>query len=157
VPAFVENVVRFPLGLAGVTSPASTPLLGHLLVVAFPHLHRVITAAAVVVGGAVLVFLLLRRTPSAPWQLVRLLAWAMAVAIVLAPTTRIGYVLYPIDFFVWSWLLHAEEAVDQDDAAVVAEAAAIVATSTAVGADAGHRASVRPSKAVGDELSRSGS
>jgi hypothetical protein len=135
VPAFVENVVRFPLGLAGVTSPASTPLLGHLLVAAFPHLHRVITVAAVVVGGLVLLFLLVRRTPQVPSQLVRLLAWAMAVAIVLAPTTRIGYVLYPIDFFAWAWLLRAEEGVEQErEAGIVAEAVAIVAS---VSAEAG--------------------
>lgn len=117
VPAFVENVVRFPLGLAGITSPASTPLLGHVLVVAFPRLHRVITAGAVAVGSAVLGYLLVRRTPRAPWQLVRLLAWAMAVAIVLAPATRIGYVLYPVDFFIWAWLLRGEEAVDDPDGA----------------------------------------
>lgn len=113
VPAFVQNVVRFPLGLAGMTSPASTPLLGHLLVVAFPHLHRAVTVAMVVVGGAVLGFLLVRRTPRTPWQLVRLLAWAMAVAIVLAPATRIGYAIYPIDFFVWAALLHGEEQRDR--------------------------------------------
>lgn len=109
VPAFVENVFRFPLGLAGITSPASTPLLGHVLVVAFPHLHRVITAAAVAVGGALLLYLLVRHTPRTPWELVRLLAWAMTVAIVLAPATRIGYALYPIDFFIWAWLLRGEE------------------------------------------------
>lgn len=131
VPAFVENVVRFPLGLAGVTSPASTPLLGHVLVAAFPHLHRVITIGAVVVGAGVLGFLLLRRTPSQPWQLVRLLAWAMAVAIVLAPTTRIGYALYPIDFFVWAWLLraeqHTEDIADQHQAVLAAAADAMAA------------------------------
>lgn len=109
VPAFLQNVVRFPLGLAGITSPASTPLLGHLLVVAFPHLHQVITVAAVAVGGGVLLYLLVRRTPQTPSQLVRLLAWALAVAIVLAPATRIGYALYPIDFFVWAALLRGEE------------------------------------------------
>ena len=29
----------------------------------------------------------------------------MTAAILLAPATRIGYLLYPINFFVWGWLL----------------------------------------------------
>ncbi len=38
--AFIENVVRFPLGLAGVQSPAASPLIGHLVVSLFPGIHR---------------------------------------------------------------------------------------------------------------------
>ena len=49
VPAFVENVVRFPLGLAGVHSPARSPLLGHYLVAAFPGVHRIFPL--IVAGG----------------------------------------------------------------------------------------------------------
>lgn len=124
VPAFVENVIRFPLGLAGITSPAASPLLGHLLVTAFPQLHRAITVAIVAVGGLAMVFVLFWRTPRTPWELSRLLAWAMAVAIVLAPTTRVGYALYPVDFFVWTWLLRSEEAVEQSSRDVVAGAEA---------------------------------
>ncbi len=30
--AFVENVIRFPLGLTSVKSPAASPLLGQVLV-----------------------------------------------------------------------------------------------------------------------------
>ena len=36
----------------------------------------------------------------------------MAVAILLAPATRVGYLLYPVDFFVWAWLLRSEDTVD---------------------------------------------
>jgi len=113
VPAFVENVVRFPLGLAGVTSPAASPLLGHLLVVAFPKLHRVITVTIVAGGAVAMLFILVKRPPHTPWEVSRLLAWAMAVAIVLAPATRVGYVLYPVDFFIWTWLLHSEQQAEQ--------------------------------------------
>ncbi|MDA8071033.1 MAG: glycosyltransferase family 87 protein [Actinomycetota bacterium] len=125
-PAFVENVVRFPLGLAGVTSPAASPLLGHLLVTAFPQLHRVITVSIVVVGGLAMLFVLFWRTPRSPWEVARLLAWAMAVAIVLAPATRVGYVLYPIDFFVWTWLLRSEEAAECSSRDVVSGAEAVL-------------------------------
>jgi hypothetical protein len=124
-PAFFENVVRFPLGLAGITSPAATPLLGHLLVTAFPKLHRVLTAGLVLVGGLVLLYLLVRRTPRTPDQLVLLLAWAMLAAIVLAPATRIGYALYPLDFFVWAWLLREDRRTVEGQAVVQAAEAVL--------------------------------
>ena len=38
--AFIDNVIRFPLGLAGVASPAASALPGHMLVSAFPAIHR---------------------------------------------------------------------------------------------------------------------
>ena len=34
----------------------------------------------------------------------------MTIAILVAPATRIGYLLYPVDFFVWAWLLRSEDA-----------------------------------------------
>ncbi len=33
----------------------------------------------------------------------------MTIAILVAPATRVGYLLYPIDFFIWAWLLRSEE------------------------------------------------
>jgi hypothetical protein len=29
----------------------------------------------------------------------------MLIAILLAPATRVGYLLYPINLFVWAWML----------------------------------------------------
>ncbi|HUO49204.1 MAG TPA: glycosyltransferase family 87 protein [Acidimicrobiales bacterium] len=112
VPAFVDNVVRFPLGLAGLSSPAASPLLGHVVVSLFPGIHRLFTAAVAGAGCLVLGFVLARRTPRTPADVARLLAWTMTVAILLAPATRIGYLMYPVDFFVWAWLLRGEEQVD---------------------------------------------
>jgi hypothetical protein len=110
--AFIENVVRFPLGLAGVQSPAASPLIGHLVVSVFPGIHRVFTGAVAVVGLGVLGYVLVRRRPTTPAALSRLIGWVMTVAILLAPATRVGYLLYPVDFFVWAWLLRGEESVD---------------------------------------------
>ena len=31
--------------------------------------------------------------------------WVMLIAILLAPATRVGYLLYPINLFVWAWML----------------------------------------------------
>jgi hypothetical protein len=107
--AFIDNVVRFPLGLAGITSPASSPLLGHAIVSWFPGIHRLFTAMVAIAGGLALLYVLVRHTPRSAADLSRLLGWVMLIAIVVAPATRIGYLLYPVDFFIWAWLLRSEE------------------------------------------------
>jgi hypothetical protein len=112
ISAFIENVVRFPLGLAGVQSPAASPLIGHLVVSLFPGIHRVFTLGVAIVGVAVLGYVLAKRRPTSPAALSRLVGWIMTVAILLAPAPRVGYLLYPVDFFVWAWLLRSEDTVD---------------------------------------------
>jgi hypothetical protein len=112
VPAFVDNVVRFPLGLAGVQSPAASPLIGHVVVSLFPGFHRGFTVLVAAVGAVALGYVLVRRRPTTPAGLSALVGWVMLVAILLAPATRVGYLLYPIDLFVWTWLLRGEEVVD---------------------------------------------
>ncbi|MGA2036709.1 MAG: glycosyltransferase family 87 protein [Acidimicrobiales bacterium] len=109
VPAFVENVVRYPLGLAGISSPAQSPLLGHLVVSLFPGIHRLFTLFVAGAGALVLLYVLARRTPTTPATLAKLVAWVMTLGILLAPATRIGYLLYPVNFFAWSWLLSSED------------------------------------------------
>lgn len=109
IPAFVDNVVRFPLGLAGISSPAQSPLLGHLVVTLFPGVHRAFTGAVAGAGAIVLLYVLVRRTPRTPAALSKLVGWVMLLAILLAPATRIGYLLYPINFFAWAWLMSSED------------------------------------------------
>jgi hypothetical protein len=115
--AFVANVILFPIGLAGVASPAASPLPGHLLVSAFPDLHRVLPLTVAAIGGAVLVHRLFRHPPATTAEASTLAAWVMLVAIVFAPATRVGYLLYPIDFFVWAHMLKAADRRDQELAA----------------------------------------
>lgn len=103
--AFFDNVVLFPLGLSGVTSPAASNLPGHLLVLHFPWLHAVLPLAVAAVGGTLLVRRLRTRPPATPAEVTMLAGWVMLVAIVFAPATRVGYLLYPVNFFVWSWAL----------------------------------------------------
>jgi len=102
--AFFDNVVLFPLGLSGVASPAASPLPGHLLVTAFPFLHRILPVAVGLVGGALLAWYLYRRPPRTAAQACKVGGVVMGVITLLAPATRIGYLLYPINFFVWSYL-----------------------------------------------------
>ncbi len=103
--AFVDNVIRFPLGLAGVSSPAASALPGHILVAIFPGVHRAYLVIAAVLGVTVLVRHLLRHPPRDPSAVAALTGWVMLVAILLAPATRVGYLLYPINLFVWAWML----------------------------------------------------
>jgi hypothetical protein len=103
--AFVENVIRFPLGLTSVKSPAASPLLGQLLINTFPDHRRLITFVLVAVGLAVVAYGLRRWTPHTPATVVRFTAWAMLLATLLAPATRFGYLMYPANLFVWAYLL----------------------------------------------------
>jgi len=102
---FFANVVSFPLGLSGVASPAGSALPGHLFVSHFPALHHAFTIAAVVVGGAGLAWYLWRRPPGDTAKVCQVAGTTLLIAILLAPATRIGYLLYPLNFFVWSWML----------------------------------------------------
>ena len=103
--AFVENVIRFPLGLTSVKSPAASPLLGQVLVTTFPDHRRLVTAVLVVIGLALVAYGLRRWTPRTPAAVVRFTAWAMLLATLLAPATRFGYLMYPANLFVWAYLL----------------------------------------------------
>ncbi len=101
---FIVNVILFPLGLSGVASPAASPLPGHLLVNAFPVMRHVLPIAALGIGGSFLARRLIRRPPRSSAEVTALAGWVMLVAILVAPATRIGYLVYPINFFVWSFM-----------------------------------------------------
>jgi hypothetical protein len=103
--AFIDNVIRFPLGLAGVSSPAASALPGHILVSAVHGSHRIYVAVVGVVGLVVVIRFLIKRPPGDAASLAGFTGWFMLIAILLAPATRVGYLLYPIDLFLWSWML----------------------------------------------------
>jgi MYXO-CTERM domain-containing protein len=132
--AFVDNVIRFPLGLAGVSSPAASALPGHILVSALPGIHRPYLIVAGLVGGVVLIRHLVRHPPRNPAEVAALTGWVMLVAILLAPATRVGYLLYPINLFVWAWML--------GQADVPAVGGTVVADGGTTGATVGDRAAV---------------
>jgi len=119
--AFVDNVIRFPLGLAGVSSPAASALPGHIFVSTFPGAHRAYLVVAGVMGATALVRHLIRKPPGNAAQVAGLAGWVMLIAILLAPATRVGYLLYPINLFVWAWMLRQADdpatSADQERAA----------------------------------------
>ena len=113
--AFVDNVIRFPLGLAGVASPAASALPGHVLVAAFPAIHRPYVITVTVLGLLILGRYLWRRPPRDAAGVAAVTGWVMLVAILLAPATRVGYLLYPINLFLWAWMFRrAEDPADPD-------------------------------------------
>ncbi len=68
--AFVDNVIRFPLGLAGVSSPAASALPGHILVSICSSIHRPYVLIVGLVGVVVLLWyrdLAGRRPTRATW------------------------------------------------------------------------------------------
>ncbi len=99
--AFVENVIRFPLGHGLVTSPAQSPFPGHLIASALPG-GRYVAAALLVAAGAAIAVRLLRRPPRTAASAALFCGYGLLTAILLMPTTRFGYLLYPIALLVWA-------------------------------------------------------
>ena len=102
---FIANVVAFPLGLSGVASPAGSALPGHIFVSLVPSSHRIFPVVCALVGIAYLIGWMRRHRPSTVSEICRLAGWILLIAIALAPATRVGYLMYPLNFFVWSWML----------------------------------------------------
>jgi hypothetical protein len=103
--AFVEDVIRFPLGLGQQPSAAETPTLGSFLVRTLPLARGwVVTmlVGLVLAAGAYLLFARPRRGPSDVALHTGLL---LGLALLLAPAARLGYVVYPVELFVWARLL----------------------------------------------------
>ena len=103
--ALFDDVVLFPLGLSAIPSTAASALPGHELVLAFPALSRILPLSVGLVLTLVLARYLYKHTPGTVSQVCNITAVVMCALILLAPNPRVGYLLYPINFFVWAYLL----------------------------------------------------
>ncbi|MFD6262985.1 glycosyltransferase 87 family protein [Micromonospora chalcea] len=92
--ALVENVLRFPLGHGMVTSPAQSPFPGHLIAETLPA-GRAIAAALLVAAGLAIAVRLLRHPPRTAATTTIICGYGLLAAILLMPSTRFGYLLYP--------------------------------------------------------------
>ncbi|MFI5487798.1 glycosyltransferase 87 family protein [Micromonospora echinaurantiaca] len=99
--ALVENVLRFPLGHGLVTSPAQSPFPGHLIATTLPG-GRMVAAALLVAAGLAIAVRLTRRPPRSAVAAALICGYGLLAAILLMPTTRFGYLLYPVAFLVWA-------------------------------------------------------
>jgi hypothetical protein len=98
--ALWTNTIKFPLGLAYVTSQASSPLPGHDIAATGRAGHTIVVVLLVLAGLAVGAWLLLRPPRSVP-RAVLLLAGALTLMFLLAPSTRFGYLIYPETLAIW--------------------------------------------------------
>jgi hypothetical protein len=103
--ALIDDVVLFPLGLSKIPTTAASALPGHVLVSEFPSLSRALPLAVGIVLAVLLARHLYRRTPGTAAEVCMIAGVVMSALILLAPDPRVGYLLYPINFFVWAYLL----------------------------------------------------
>lgn len=92
--ALLENVLRFPLGHGLVTSPAQSPFPGYLISQIEPG-GRFLAMGLLGLAAVVIGVLLLRRPPRTARTAAFFCAYGLLTAILLMPTTRFGYLLYP--------------------------------------------------------------
>ncbi|SCL15746.1 Protein of unknown function [Micromonospora rhizosphaerae] len=107
--ALVENVLRFPLGHGLVTSPAQSPFPGHLIATLLPA-GRLVAAALLLAVGAAIAVRLVRRPPRTAVATAVICGYGLLAAILLMPSTRFGYLLYPLALLVWAPALAATTA-----------------------------------------------
>lgn len=99
--AFVENVLRFPLGQGLVTSPAQSPFPGHLVASHLPG-GRYVAAGLLVAAATAIAVQLVRRPPRTAVSAALISGYGLLTAILLVPSTRFGYLLYPLALLVWA-------------------------------------------------------
>jgi hypothetical protein len=100
--AFIEDVVRFPLGLGTGRSSARTPTLGSALLDLVPSARTAVTIALVVSIAVIVVALVAIRSPRTAADACVRMAAAYGAAIALAPAARFGYLIYPLSFLAWA-------------------------------------------------------
>ena len=108
--AFFSNVFAFPLGLAGVASPAASALPGHILTTWWAPFGHILAPLTLLVGGYFVTRYAQAHWPLSLSRLLRILSVAFTVMICVASATRVGYIIYPINFALWSWATIDHEA-----------------------------------------------
>jgi glycosyl transferase family 87 len=111
--ALVENTIMFPLGLASVRSQASSPLPGHIISATWPDAGHTVVVVLLALSGVAVAVSLVVRPPRTVSRAVALLAGAMTLMFVLAPSTRFGYFIYPATLAIWLLAIRAGNEVRQ--------------------------------------------
>src|SRR5215469_13241784 len=98
--SLLRNTVAYPLGLTGVTSPAQSPLPGHVLTTLGPAGHATAIALLVLAGVALVVSLVV-AAPAGPARAATRIALGLTALFALSPATRFGYFCYPLALCGW--------------------------------------------------------
>ena len=101
--AFMSNVFAFPLGLTGVSSPAASALPGHVLTALWAPAGHILAPVTFLVGGYFVAKYLRRHWPLNLSQVLAILSLAFLAMMCVSSATRIGYMIYPLNFALWSW------------------------------------------------------
>ncbi|MEV3937891.1 glycosyltransferase 87 family protein [Glycomyces sp. NPDC049804] len=99
---FFDNVIAFGLGHGVVTSPAQSPLPGFLIARHVPA-GDLIAPALLGLAALVIAGLLWTRPPATAATAALWCAAGLSAAFLLMPSTRFGYLLYPVVLLGW-WL-----------------------------------------------------
>jgi hypothetical protein len=98
--SLVFNTIEFPLGLAHVTSAASSPLPGHLIADTGHLGHTIVVGMLVATVLGIGVSLLVRPPRTVESATIRLIV-ALTLMFLIAPSTRFGYFIYPAGLLIW--------------------------------------------------------
>ncbi|MFJ9692925.1 glycosyltransferase 87 family protein [Kitasatospora sp. NPDC101183] len=98
--ALRDQVVRFPLGLTAIRTPAGSPLPGKVLAGFGPTGHS-ISLALVTIGAVGVAIWLLARPPVSAIAAADLLAAGLTIAFIFAPAGRFGYLGLPAVLLIW--------------------------------------------------------
>jgi len=104
--AFIEDVVLFPLGLAGEPTQAAAPTIGHLLSTVLPTALALLPLLVVLAYAG---FVIARRPALTPARAAEAGALLLAAVVLLSPAGRFGYLLYPLNLLAWSRLVLRRE------------------------------------------------
>ena len=99
--AVLENVLAYPLGRGLVTSPAASPLPGHLIAGTGPIGRALVFVLLAATAVAIAVWLY-RRPPRTAADAAMVSGIGLLAAMLLLPATRFGYLLYPAVLLVWA-------------------------------------------------------
>ncbi|MET8623561.1 glycosyltransferase 87 family protein [Kitasatospora sp. NPDC004669] len=95
-----DQVVRFPLGMTAIRTPAGSPLPGKVLAGFGPTGHSISLALMTLALIGVAIWLL-ARPPVSAIAAADLLAAGLAIAFMLAPAGRFGYLALPAVLVIW--------------------------------------------------------
>jgi uncharacterized membrane protein len=105
--AFVEDAIRFPLGIGRERTVAGSTTIGSALVHAFPGAKVPLSLLLVAIVVGIAAFVLVRRTPRSASAAAGSAAIVLAAGLLLAPAARVGYLAYPIDLAVWAFAIRS--------------------------------------------------
>ncbi|CAM3970142.1 glycosyltransferase 87 family protein [Kibdelosporangium persicum] len=93
--AFVEHVIKFPSGTGMITSPAASPLPGHLIASTGQVGHVVALVLLGLIALALTIWLFVRPPATGSATMLKA-AIGLGAAILMVPASRYGYLVYPL-------------------------------------------------------------